>query len=92
MYNEPKSNNIMKDYKIEIEKVPIKMKGYRLDPGSMVMGGGKNIQLEDNRGLDRESQTSMLDQKMLNKWCILYNKREQDIFNQFVNVIKQCIS
>lgn len=55
MYNEPKSYNIMKDYKIEIERIPIKMKGYRLDPGSMVMGGGKNIQVEDNKGLDRET-------------------------------------
>ena len=43
MSKDSKSSNIMKDYKIEIEREPVKMKGYRLNPGNMLMGEGRNI-------------------------------------------------
>lgn len=82
---------IMEQWGLKIEKEPITIETKQLNPGGMIMEGGKKRIdiIRDN--LDRDTQTQMYEQVPLTNWAVVASEQDSQVVDFFMNTMRECI-
>jgi len=90
-YNTEGTSKFMKDWNVNISKNPITINASLINPGNMLMGNKKSINIQRCHSLDRNVQTKMLKQIKLNQIVVFYPRIMKKEFGKFANVFEKCL-
>lgn len=85
------ARKFMGDWNVSISREPLSVDAAQINPGHLLMGNRKAINVLQCRSLDRETQTRMLNQVKLKTILVFYPKMQSREFNQFANTFEKCL-
>ena len=90
-----KKNEVCKtfldDWDASIKSNPIFVEGGHIDPGNLLMGDKKKLNIQNCGSLDRAVQTKMFNQKDLKTIIVFYPRILSREFNQFAGLFETCL-
>jgi hypothetical protein len=81
----------MQDWNLSFEEEAQKVGALSLTPGSILMGNGKEIEINDRANLDRAIQGKMYEDKSMQMWGIFYQDRDERTANAFLSQMQKCV-
>jgi aubergine-like protein len=91
-YQKEGTAKFMKDWDVNISKDPISVNGSLINPGNMLMGNKRSINIQRCNSLDRNVQTKMLKQINLNTIMVFYPRMMKKEFGKFASQFEACLN
>ena len=90
LLNNQKCKQMMEQWKVTLDDTPVTIDAVQLHPGSLLINGGKKIDLVRTPEFDREVK-DLMDMPKLNKWAIFYPRRFKKEAEALLRDLQNCL-